>query len=59
MATLIIVGRAETWVIARPGGALVYTPRAASDVSIAIEPRQGFLYARRRRHLQPRAAAPA
>ena len=33
MATLIIVGSRETRVVARPGGALVYTPRSASDVS--------------------------
>jgi precorrin-3B C17-methyltransferase len=34
MATLIIVGSAETRVIARPGGApLVYTPRAVEGVS--------------------------
>jgi len=33
MATLIIVGSRETRIVARPGGALVYTPRAASDAS--------------------------
>ena len=34
MATLVIVGSADTRVIARPGGApLVYTPRAVEGVS--------------------------
>src|SRR5277367_5883023 len=33
MATLIIVGSRETRMVARPGGALVYTPRTASDAS--------------------------
>jgi precorrin-3B C17-methyltransferase len=33
MATLIIVGSRETRMVARPGGALVYTPRAASEAS--------------------------
>jgi precorrin-3B C17-methyltransferase len=34
MATLIIVGSRETRMVARPGGTLVYTPRAASEASI-------------------------
>jgi precorrin-3B C17-methyltransferase len=33
MATLIIVGSRETRMVARPGGALVYTPRTAADAS--------------------------
>ncbi len=54
MATLIIVGSRETRMVARPGGALVYTPRTAADAERMIEPHQRFLDARRRRHLRPR-----